>query len=259
MIIDNHAHVGWFRDGYHHPAGIWNDEREAGVDEICVSSTSTCAELYELVIDEMLELKSLACDKVHPILWLTPKMLTGNHLTQMLSASFLWDGVKIHPRAHPEWADEKALTAKAVELAASLGVPMLIHTDEDRSANAETFEFLYKAYPSQLFILAHGKPIEQILRLLPKYKNIVVDTAFMDIKQIQRIANNGYADRLIFGTDAPINRLFINKTTSKYIKDCISAIQKKLSPEEAHRIMGTTFYRKATWQKAKRQTKTTYL
>ena len=230
MTIDNHVHVGWFRDGYHHPADIWNDEREAGVDEICVSSTSTCAELYDLVIDEMLELKDLAGDKLHPILWLTPKMLTGGHLAQMLSAPIAWEGVKIHPRAHPEWAEDRLLAAKAVELAMSLNVPMLIHTDEDRSANAGHYECLYNACPKQLFILAHGKPVGQIMRLLPKYKNLVVDTAFMDIKHIRRIADEGHADRVIFGTDAPINRLFVNKLTGKYIKDCISDIKKHLPP-----------------------------
>ena len=246
MTIDNHVHVGWFRDGYHRPADIWNAEREAGVDEICVSSTSTCAELYDLVIDEMRELKSLAGDKVHPILWVTPRMLKGNHLGQMLSTSIAWEGVKIHPRAHPEWAEDKLLTAKTVELATSLDVPMLIHTDEDRSANAETFEYLYEAHPEQLFILAHGKPPDQILRLLPKYKNLVVDTAFMEIKHIQKIAREGHANRIVFGTDAPINQLFINKPTSQYVKDCISDIKKHLPPAEADRILQTTFYRKGT-------------
>lgn len=55
MIIDNHVHVGWYRDGYHSPKEIWEAETAAGVDEICVSSTSTCAELYDIVIEEMIE------------------------------------------------------------------------------------------------------------------------------------------------------------------------------------------------------------
>ncbi len=63
MTVDNHMHVGLFGDGYHRLENVWNDECEAGVDEFCVSSTSTCAELYDLVIEEMLELKSLAGDK----------------------------------------------------------------------------------------------------------------------------------------------------------------------------------------------------
>ncbi len=238
-------HVGWFWDGYHRLEDVWNDECEAGVDEFCVSSTSTCAELYDLVIEEMLELKSLAGDKVHPILWVTPKMLRSNHLSQMLSAHIIWEGIKIHPRAHPEWGEDKTLATKVVELGRSMNVPVLIHTDEDRPSNAETYGYLYKAYPKQLFILAHGKPLGQILRLLPMYGNVMIDTAFMDIQNILRMASMGNANRMVFGTDAPINLLFIDKPTSRYIKYCISDIEKHLPIEDASRILGTTFYHPA--------------
>ena len=29
MIIDNHVHVGWYRDGYHSPKEIWEAETAA--------------------------------------------------------------------------------------------------------------------------------------------------------------------------------------------------------------------------------------
>ena len=246
MIIDNHVHVGWFRDGYHYPANVWKEECIAGVDEICVSSTSSCAELYDLVIDEMKDLKNLAGDKVHPILWVTPKMLTGGHVRKMLFSSVQWEGIKIHPRAHSEWSEDKSLTTQVAELASSLQVPMLIHTDEDCVANADTYKYLYETHPDQLFILAHGRPLNQVLRLLPKYKNIVVDTAFMDVENIQRIAEAGYVDRMVFGTDTPINRLFVKKSTHQYIKDCISEIGNALGPEIAKSLLETTFYRRVT-------------
>lgn len=83
MIIDNHVHVGWYRDGYHSPKEIWEAETAAGVDEICVSSTSTCAELYDIVIEEMIELKRLEGSKVHPILWITPQMLKSEEIDKM--------------------------------------------------------------------------------------------------------------------------------------------------------------------------------
>lgn len=244
MIIDNHVHVGWFRDGYHNPSDIWNDVQRAGVDEICVSSTSSCAELYDLVIEEMLELKSLACEKIHPILWVTPKMLSGGHISQMLSAPFVWEGVKMHPKAHPEWGEDRSMATKAAKLANALNVPMLIHTDEDYIANAGTYEFLYDAYPQQLFVLAHGKPMGQVLRLLHKYQNVIVDTAFMNIENIERIVNEGFSNRIVFGTDVPINKLFFKKATPSYIRGCIADIQKRLSPDIAKLILGTTFYRK---------------
>ncbi len=248
MIIDNHVHVGWFRDGYHRPTDIWNDALQAGVDEICVSSTSTCAELYDLVVEEMLELKNIAGCKVHPILWLTPHLLASNALSKMLATDFLWEGVKIHPKAHPEWAEDRQLTRKAAELASAMKVPLLVHTDEDHVGNANTYEYLYEDFPKQLFILAHGRPIEQILRLLPIYPNIVVDTAFMDIKHIRKLADKGYAHRMVFGTDVPVNKLFFKKETSRYIKDCISNIEKRLNSEDANHILGATFYRKASME-----------
>ena len=52
-MIDNHVHVGWYTDGYHSPKEVWQAELDAGIDEIAVSSTSTCAELYKLVVREM--------------------------------------------------------------------------------------------------------------------------------------------------------------------------------------------------------------
>ncbi len=76
MIIDNHVHVGWYRDGYHSPKEIWEAETAAGVDEICVSSTSTCAELYDIVIEEMIELKRLGEEvRCTPSSGLLPKCL----------------------------------------------------------------------------------------------------------------------------------------------------------------------------------------
>lgn len=45
-MIDNHVHIGWYADGYHYPKSVWMAEIEAGINEIAVSSTSTCAELY---------------------------------------------------------------------------------------------------------------------------------------------------------------------------------------------------------------------
>ena len=75
MIIDNHVHVGWFTDGYHSPKEVWNSAIAAGINGMVVSSTSTCAELYKDVRRELRELKRLGGDRVHPVLWLTPRML----------------------------------------------------------------------------------------------------------------------------------------------------------------------------------------
>ena len=77
-MTDNHVHIGWYTDGYHSPKEVWQAEQEVGIEEIVVSSTSTCAEKYKLVVREMRELIRLGGIRIHPILWLTPRMFHSN-------------------------------------------------------------------------------------------------------------------------------------------------------------------------------------
>lgn len=227
MIIDNHVHVGWYRDGYHSPKEIWEAETAAGVDEICVSSTSTCAELYDIVIEEMIELKRLGGSKVHPILWITPQMLKSEKIDKMFLSDIEWQGIKIHPEAHNEWSNTKALTSRAINIAVKRKIPFMIHTGEDVVANAITFENYYAEYPQLQFILAHGKPFQQALNMLKKYNNITIDSAFMNAKDVNRFCKAGFPDKIIFGSDAPINKLFYKKlSTQEYIKKNIYQLRK---------------------------------
>lgn len=243
MIIDNHVHVGWYRDGYHAPKEIWEAETAAGVDEICVSSTSTCAELYDIVIEEMIELKRLGGSRVHPILWITPQMLKSEKIDKMFLSDIEWQGIKIHPEAHNEWSNTKALTSRAINIAVKRKIPFMIHTGEDVVANAITFENYYAEYPQLQFILAHGKPFQQALNMLKKYNNITIDSAFMNAKDVNRFCKADFPDKIIFGSDAPINKLFYRKlSTQEYIKKYICQLRKNISPAFSESILSNTVY-----------------
>lgn len=243
MVIDNHVHVGWYRDGYHSPKEIWKSETDAGVDEICVSSTSTYAELYDLVINEMKELQILGKQRIHPILWLTPNMLDSSAINSMLYSGIKWEGIKIHPEAHKEWAYNRNLTIQAAKIAQTYNLPLMIHTGEDSFSSAQTFEYLFFRYPHMKFVLAHGKPLKQIISLLAKYHNIVIDTAFMQAKDVKKLVRLGVPDKIIFGTDTPINKIFFNNmTTSKYIQTCIHNIREYISAPFAESILSNTVY-----------------
>ena len=88
-MIDNHVHVGWYTDGYHSPQEIWQAELEAGIEGIVVSSTSICAELYKLVVSEMRELIRLGGPRIHPLLWLTPRMMKTWGIRYMLHSNII--------------------------------------------------------------------------------------------------------------------------------------------------------------------------
>lgn len=119
----------------------------------------------------------------------------------------------------------------------------MIHTGEDVVANAITFENYYAEYPQLQFILAHGKPFQQALNMLKKYNNITIDSAFMNATDVNRFCKAGFPDKIIFGSDAPINKLFYRKlSTQEYIKKYICQLRKNISPAFSESILSKTVY-----------------
>lgn len=211
MIIDNHVHVGWYTDGYHSPQEIWNAAKSSGIDEIAVSSTSICAEKYKLVVREMRELLRMGGDKVHPVLWLTPRMLRTYGIRYMLHSKINWEGVKLHWLAHPEWGRNRQILQQALDIVKQLDVPLLLHSGEQDCCQPHLFVPICKELKSTI-VLAHGRPLEQTILLLKEYPNTMVDTAFMPAEHVIRLVAEGYEDRIAFGTDTPIQMVYDTAT-----------------------------------------------
>lgn len=243
-MTDHHVHVGWYRDGYHSPQEVWQAEKAAGVDNIVVSSTSTCAELYKLVVREMRELVRLGGQHVHPLLWLTPRMMRTWGLRYMLHSKIRWQGVKMHWQAHREWYYNKRLTAQALQLVEQLNVPLLLHTSEFKECEAAVFEPLISAHPEVTFVLAHGKPLKQTIYMLQHNKNVYVDTAFMPAENVARLIDAGFAHRILFGTDAPINLIYYyNVSTAEYLRSTIKELQSVIGTEMFNEIANQNIYK----------------
>lgn len=242
-MTDNHVHVGWYTNGYHSPIEVWQAEQEAGIDEIVVSSTSTCAELYKLVIREMRELIRLGGTRIHPLLWLTPRMMKTWGIRYMLHSKIRWEGVKMHWRAHREWYYNRPLLARALDVARCLRVPVLLHTGDFKECHASVFLDICRQHEDLTFVLAHGWPVVETMEVLAQCGNVYVDTAFMPVVDAVSFVQNGFAGQMLFGTDAPINQLFYkDMTTSKYIRDCLITLQRELPPETFAQILSNTLY-----------------
>lgn len=246
MIIDNHVHVGWFTDGYHTPKEIWNSEMAAGVDGMAVASTSTCAELYKDVCRELRELIRFGGEKVHPILWLTPRMMKLNYpLPYMLHSKIRWQGIKLHFEAHPEWSKNRSLLNKALDVAKRLNVPVLLHTGNHEVSHAGRFKDVIQDKRELTFILAHGRPIEEAIDVLLSCSNTYVDTAFMPISDLKKLVDTGLINQILFGTDAPINKVFFKEIdTTDYIRDSIKLTYKVLG-DKADCIFSRCIYSKS--------------
>ena len=244
-MIDHHVHVGWFSDGYHSPAEIWQAEKEAGIAEIVVSSTSTCAELYKLVVKEMRALIRLGGSRIHPVLWLTPRMMKTWGIRYMLRHSKVrWQGIKMHWEAHHEWYYNRKLLQLALDVARRLQVPVLLHTGEFKECKASVFMDVCRMNDDLTFVLAHGRPIKETIDVLSVCGNVFVDTAFMPVEHIAEIVQKGFVNRVLFGTDAPINKLFFPQLSTKnYILRCSEEFQSAITKEQYERIQFNMIYK----------------
>ena len=69
-----------------------------------------------------------------------------------------------------------------------------------------------------------------------------VDTAFMPMSDLQKLVEEGLTDRILFGTDAPINKVFFKEIdTSMYIRDTINQTYKILG-DKADGIFSRCIY-----------------
>lgn len=242
-MIDNHAHIGWYSDGYHSPKEVWQAEMEAGIDEIAVSSTSTCAELYKLVIKEMRELLRLGGSRIHPLLWITPRMMKTWGIRYMLHSKIRWEGVKMHWKAHREWFYNRPLLACAIDVARRLQVPVLLHTGDFKECHARVFLDICAQHTDLNFVLAHGCPVDETMEVLAKCSNAFVDTAFMPVEDVLALVQDGFAERILFGSDAPINRIYYKElSTSTYIQTCYENIKSVLPEAIFYKIMSNQIY-----------------
>lgn len=242
-MTDNHVHIGWYTDGYHSPQEVWSSEQQAGINEIVVSSTSTCAEEYKLVVREMHELLQIGGLHIHPVLWLTPRMIKTWGIRYMLHSKIRWQGIKMHWQAHREWFYNKRLTSCAIEIARKIQVPVLLHTGNCNECHASVFESLCSNNSDLTFVLAHGRPVDETIDVLKNCPNTMVDTAFMNVDDVRLIADKGFVNRILFGTDAPINLIYYdNMSISQYVSSQIESLRKVLPNEQFDVIMSNQLY-----------------
>ncbi len=208
MLIDSHVHVGRYDEEYFTPALITELMRREGVDYYAVSSTTQCAEDYTGVLKELDELMRLDSDRVLPVMWITPAGLEGN-IAWYLESGIKWRMLKIHPFLNKEeWQVQPALFDEVTDIAREMELPVLIHTGNDDCCRCPVFEKMIADNHDINFILAHGRPIDQAIKMARNYKNAYVDSAFMPVDEMKLIVESGLSHKLLWGTDMCIPKYF---------------------------------------------------
>ena len=232
MLIDTHVHVGQFYDYYFSPQYIIELMHTLGVNMFFVSSTTICEEEYEKSVCEIEKIVSLDSKHVFPIMWVTPEGLKGN-IAWYLESNIAWKCVKIHPFLHRGvWESSDSRMIEVVEITKELDIPLLIHTGNDNCCNASRYESIINKYPEVNFILAHGRPADESVRLMKQYENVYVDSAFMDIEEMLYIINHGRVDHFLWGSDMCIPKYFYpDLNCVEYYNGLLKQLRDKLSPD----------------------------
>ena len=245
IIIDAHIHVGQFREFYETPAELVTYLTEVGVEKFAVSSTTICTEDYDKVIREIKELVSLAPARVFPVLWLTPLSLHNGGKDKLLNSGIEWKCVKIHPwLSFGGWREDNDDREIAISVARNLRVPLLIHTGETEGSYPLCFERSIAKHQDVTFILAHGRPISEAMELMRKYENAWADTAFMPTENIVKLCDEKLSDRVLWGSDYPINKhYYLDEDSKDWYLNLLRELKESVSATDFEKITHGNFER----------------
>lgn len=238
-MTDHHTHIGQFYDIYTSPLELVQVMDAVGVELFASSSTSICEEDYGKVLAEMSELVCLAGNRVLPVLWIIPQMLSDGGFERFMNSGIQWRMLKIHPQLHPlSWQCGSRNLQKVIRLAKRLQIPLLIHTSEFAGCYPSLFERAIHYNPSVTFILAHGRPLDETVNMLQRYPNVLTDTAFMPIEHIAELCCLNLSHRILWGTDIPIPHYYNRKEDCvTYYKNRLHELQKAVSEKHYHLIL----------------------
>ena len=150
-----------------------------------------------------------------------------------------FSGMKIHPDA-VDFNDKEL--EEVCRIASQINLPLLIHTGDKDSCKSSRFEKKKKKHPEILFLLCHARPAYEAFHLLDKFKNVWIDTSFLPIEELRNRLSNMNEDRILFGTDFPVNRWYEELgDEDEWYKGQIEDIKESFSPETANKILGLNF------------------
>lgn len=220
MIIDIHAHIGIVPGEYdmrveNQLAGMQKYHIDyALVSDIACGESKTKPKegfAYQTLINEKAaQTVREHSDKLGLLLWCRPNAEQG--FNQAFENLYLQNrdivkGLKVHPDISGLAFNDPRLYPY-LEMAKTYDLPVLIHTKETPYSKVRFVCEMASHYRSVNFILGHMSLADdktEAFRALRDYPNIYGDTAWVYYKDAVEACAQGLEDKILFGTDSPIN------------------------------------------------------
>jgi len=229
-VYDSHLHVGVLSDTeIVYPKGVKEFVCQYEVKGGLIMPTACVGGEDDLGLYEVLYSEGLKCGfqiALYLNLAVLKRLKEGHY-----SVKYPFSAFKIHPEA-VFFSDNDLEDVCAV--IGEMKKPLLIHTGGIDSSHALRFESIVSRYKQQIFVLCHARPSSEAFYLLNKYDNVWIDTAFLSIEKIKANVSETNEDRILFGSDYPINRWFSELTDDeewycKQIKDIVDGFSFRVS------------------------------
>lgn len=214
QIIDSHVHIG-ITDSFYMPEPmVLSSMHTYGIDRCIISNIEglkkqTGEGLQQSVNEAAIRFARRNPGKIAVLLWARPEEegRTPEFETMLASNRDVVCGIKVHPAASGVKISDRRVGAYAA-LGAQYGVPVLFHTADDVFSQPGDLLPIARKYPEGNFILGHmglRTDHDESIRLILEEPNLYGDTAWVRPADALRVIAQGGEDKLLFGTDSPIN------------------------------------------------------
>jgi uncharacterized protein len=121
--------------------------------------------------------------------------------------------VKLHPTMHNFWPGARDLTYPVMEEAASLGIPVLVHTGEPPYSVPALVEPVARDHPRTTIILAHFGTqkvcyADDALNVARHCPNVMVETGWGPLPRLLEGVRALGPERFVFGSDSPPQEIY---------------------------------------------------
>lgn len=211
-FCDIHVHVGYFqKPTYFSPQHVVDLLDKLRIASCVVSSLSTgmAHNGYKEACREIQFILEHAQREILPALWVTPEMLMrSKHLKAFNEYPYYM--FKIHGYMN-DWHSSPKLLERVFAIAEEQDLPVMLHTGGRSESDAGRYQAVCQKYSNVKVVLAHGRPIAEAMSVIRTTKNVWVDTAFMSLNDIKRIVTSGLSDKIVYGSDLPLDEHFYPK------------------------------------------------
>ena len=258
-IIDAHAHIASWPSLKQSKANLIADMDRHFVSRALVSNAD-CATFPSVEnyprrpvdaatgLKEVLDFANEHPGRIYAAAWFCPGREPGpsKRFVALLEGNRnLVKALKLHPYCERIAADDPRVEPYYA-LAKRLDLPVLVHSAVDEYSSIGHLAAACRAHPDLRFVGAHMELCSDhryALSTMMETPNLYADTAWVDMPMAKRVLFEVGIDRIMFGTDAPIDG---DGTLNNPMYQAFFENQEGLSEELFHRLLegnAASFYR----------------